>query len=129
MQVLSQLSYNPTIGPLIGAAIGRHPGRCYRLLGGRVRVPVIAGLHHPGSLQIERTPTAPASTRFAAEYSVPRRSNQSHRQANGRVIRRRNPPTLPDASMGPQPTPLALGLVVIAAAGGFLVLIRPRRRS
>jgi hypothetical protein len=53
MQVLSQLSYNPTIGPLIGAAIGRHPGRCKRLLGGRVRVPVIAGLHHPGSLRIE----------------------------------------------------------------------------
>jgi hypothetical protein len=39
------------------------------------------------------------------------------------------PPTLPDASMAPQPTPLALGLVVIAAASGFLVLIRPRRRS
>ncbi len=37
MQVLSQLSYNPTIGPLIGAAIGRHPGRCWRLLGGRGR--------------------------------------------------------------------------------------------
>ena len=53
MQVLSQLSYNPTIGPLIGAAIGRHPGRCKRLLSGRVRVPMIAGLHHPGSLRIE----------------------------------------------------------------------------
>jgi len=26
MQVLSQLSYNPTIGPLGGADIGRHPG-------------------------------------------------------------------------------------------------------
>jgi len=39
------------------------------------------------------------------------------------------PPTLPDASMAPQPTPLALGLVIIAAASGFLVLIRPRRRS
>ena len=27
MQVLSQLSYNPTdsVGPLVGAAIGRHP--------------------------------------------------------------------------------------------------------
>jgi hypothetical protein len=39
------------------------------------------------------------------------------------------PPVLPDASMAPGPTPLALGLVVLAAAGGFLVLIRPRRRS
>lgn len=39
------------------------------------------------------------------------------------------PPTLPDASMAPGPTPLALGLVVIAAAAGFLVLIRPRRRG
>ncbi len=27
MQVLSQLSYNPTVGPLIGADIGRHSGR------------------------------------------------------------------------------------------------------
>jgi hypothetical protein len=39
------------------------------------------------------------------------------------------PPSLPDASMAPEPAPLALGLVVIAAAGGFLLLIRPRRRS
>ena len=37
MQVLSQLSYSPTvrIGPLVGADIGRHPaGLVARLLGG-----------------------------------------------------------------------------------------------
>ena len=39
------------------------------------------------------------------------------------------PPSLPDASMATEPTPLALAVVVLAAAGGFLMLIRPRRRS
>jgi hypothetical protein len=37
MQVLSQLSYNPTVfvGPLVGADIGRHPaGLIARRLGG-----------------------------------------------------------------------------------------------
>ena len=48
MQVLSQLSYNPTdsVGPLVGAAIGRHPARLVtRLLDGRVPRSSNAGLH------------------------------------------------------------------------------------
>ena len=53
MQVLSQLSYNPTIGPLIGAVSGANPAgppaaqRTSSTL-------AIAGLHHPGSLRIDR---------------------------------------------------------------------------
>jgi hypothetical protein len=55
MQVLSQLSYNPTIGPLIGAAIGRHSGRVLGPAARRASSTLpIAGLHHPGSLQIGR---------------------------------------------------------------------------
>jgi hypothetical protein len=51
MQVLSQLSYNPTVGPLIGAAIGRHPGRTRRPAARQVSsASSCAGLHHPGSL-------------------------------------------------------------------------------
>lgn len=35
MQVLSQLSYNPTVGPLVWRGIGRHPaGLVARLLDG-----------------------------------------------------------------------------------------------
>jgi hypothetical protein len=52
MQVLSQLSYNPTIGPLIGTVSGA-TRPVSRLLDGRVRRSPIAGLHHPGSLQID----------------------------------------------------------------------------
>lgn len=54
MQVLSQLSYNPTIGPLIGADIEapRRPGSSPWLLGRRVPRLPIAGSHRPGSLQI-----------------------------------------------------------------------------
>ena len=83
MQVLSQLSYNPTIGPLIGAAIGRHPGRYSRLLGGRVRVPAIAGLHHPGSLRIAADAYCSRVNAFrAGVYQptpiAPTWANQSH---------------------------------------------------
>ena len=54
MQVLSQLSYNPTsIGPLAGVLSDACPAAFVRLLGGRVRRLHVAGLHHPGSLQIE----------------------------------------------------------------------------
>ena len=48
MQVLSQLSYNPTIGPLIGVISDAAPA--LRLLVGRVPRPSVAGFHHPGSL-------------------------------------------------------------------------------
>ena len=53
MQVLSQLSYNPTIGPLVGVVSDAGPAVSRRLLGGRVRRSRFAGLHHPGSLQVE----------------------------------------------------------------------------
>ena len=67
MQVLSQLSYNPTIGPLIGVDIGRHPGRltaARRASSG----PAIAGLHHPGSLRIEADAYCSRVNAFGAEY-------------------------------------------------------------
>jgi hypothetical protein len=38
------------------------------------------------------------------------------------------PPTLPDASMATGPAPVDVGLAVLLVIGGFLVLIRPRRR-
>jgi hypothetical protein len=88
MQVLSQLSYNPTIGPLIGAAIGRHPGRCCRLLGGRVRCPAIAGLHHPGSLRIAADAYCSRVIAFGAEYSAGSRGQTKVTPwTTGRVIR------------------------------------------
>lgn len=49
MQVLSQLSYNPTVGPLSGVISDAAPA--LRLLGGRVPRSSVAGLHHPGSLR------------------------------------------------------------------------------
>jgi hypothetical protein len=49
MQVLSQLSYNPTVGPLIGVISDAAPA--FRLLDGRVPRPSVAGSHHPGSLE------------------------------------------------------------------------------
>ena len=93
MQVLSQLSYNPTIGPLIGAAIGRHPGRCCRLLGGRVRVPATAGLHHPGSLRIEADAYCSRVNAFRAGVSadpiLPNGQTKVTLHPAGRVIRSR----------------------------------------
>ncbi len=56
MQVLSQLSYNPTdsVGPLVSADIGRHPARLVTgLLDGRVPRSSFAGFHRPGSLENE----------------------------------------------------------------------------
>lgn len=38
-------------------------------------------------------------------------------------------PEIPDTSMSAAPSPLDLGLALLAVAGGFLVLIRPRRRT
>ena len=69
MQVLSQLSYNPTVGPLIGADIGRHPGPVSRLLGGRVPRTPAAGLHHPGSLDAGCSAYCSRVIAFVAEYS------------------------------------------------------------
>lgn len=52
MQVLSQLSYNPTIDPLIGADIvaPSRPGSSPGCSAGEFRVPFVAGFHRPGSL-------------------------------------------------------------------------------
>ena len=73
MQVLSQLSYNPTdsVGPLVGADIGRHPARLVTgLLDGRVPRSSFAGFHRPGSLVNEVVArTAPASTRRAEDIT------------------------------------------------------------
>jgi hypothetical protein len=68
MQVLSQLSYNPTIGPLIGAALGRHPGRFGGCSAGEFGVPAIAGLHLPGSLRIEADAYCSRVNAFGPEY-------------------------------------------------------------
>jgi hypothetical protein len=71
MQVLSQLSYNPTIGPLIGAGIGRHAGR--------VLPGCSTGEFHasdrrlaPSRLAADRQAarTAPASTRSPTSISA-----------------------------------------------------------
>ena len=47
MQVLSQLSYNPTVGPLIGADIvaPSRPGSSPGCSTGEFRVPFVAGFH------------------------------------------------------------------------------------
>ena len=70
MQVLSQLSYNPTIGPLIGAAIGRHPGRVTGCSAGEFGTLSTAGLHHPGSLWIEADAYCSRVIAFGREYSA-----------------------------------------------------------
>jgi hypothetical protein len=68
--VLSQLSYNPTIGPLIGADIGRHPGRVTGCSAGEIEAPPIAGLHHPGSLRIVADACCSRVIAFGREYSA-----------------------------------------------------------
>ena len=118
MQVLSQLSYNPTIGPLIGAAIGRHPGRCCRLLGGRVRCPAIAGLHHPGSLQIEADAYCSRVNAFGREYSAgSRRQTKVTPAPAGRVMGQQETSQHSRAMPGP-PKSLrgSIGAFVLATA-------------
>jgi hypothetical protein len=41
-----------------------------RLLGGRVRVPATAGLHHPGSLRIEADAYCSRVNAFGREYNA-----------------------------------------------------------
>ena len=118
MQVLSQLSYNPTIGPLIGAAIGRHPGRCCRLLGGRVRCPAIAGLHHPGSLRIAADAYCSRVIAFGGEYSAGSRGQTKVTPwTTGRVIRADDVAVHSRPMPGP-PTSIRsrIGALLVAAA-------------
>ena len=122
MQVLSQLSYNPTIGPLIGAAIGRHPGRFWRLLGGRVRGPAIAGLHHPGSLRIEADAYCSRVNAFGREYSAgPRGQTKVTPAPTGRVMGQEGAAPHSRAMPGP-PKSLRgiIGALVLATALGCL---------
>ena len=126
MQVLSQLSYNPTIGPLVGAAIGRHPGRCCRLLGGRVRVPAIAGLHHPGSLRIEADAYCSRVNAFrAGVYQpspiVPKWQTKVTVDPPGRVIRSVGAPSHSPPMPGP-PTSIRGSIGAFALAIGLACL-------
>ncbi len=53
MQVLSQLSYNPTdsVGPLVGAlSVATRPGSSPDCSTGEFRASRATGFHHPGSL-------------------------------------------------------------------------------
>ncbi len=53
MQVLSQLSYNPTdsVGPLVGAvSVATRPGLSPDCSTGEFHAPRFTGFHHPGSL-------------------------------------------------------------------------------
>ena len=68
MQVLSQLSYNPTVGPLVGALSGAIRPALTGCSTGEFRVSAAAGFHHPGSLEARHTRTAPASRRSSGEY-------------------------------------------------------------
>jgi hypothetical protein len=53
MQVLSQLSYNPTNRSTHRHDIGCHPDRFPGCSAGEFGAFSIAGFHHPGSLQID----------------------------------------------------------------------------
>ena len=68
MQVLSQLSYNPTSvhsSALLSDAI---PAGCDGCSTGEFRTPRIAGLHHPGSLRIEAGAYCSRVNAFGREY-------------------------------------------------------------
>ena len=53
MQVLSQLSYNPTVGPLVGALSVASRPALTGCSAGEFRAAVAAGFHRPGSLSGE----------------------------------------------------------------------------
>jgi hypothetical protein len=63
MQVLSQLSYNPTVGPLVGALSGAIRPVFTGCSSGEFRASSAAGFHRPGSLRARRARIAPASPR------------------------------------------------------------------
>src|SRR3989337_1548200 len=70
MQVLSQLSYSPVIGPLVGASIGRQAGRTRRPAAQRVSSACLVRRLPPLPARCERgaARTAPASTRSLRRY-------------------------------------------------------------
>ncbi len=90
MQVLSQLSYNPTdsVGPLVGAvSVATRPGSSPGCSTGEFRAPRSAGSHHPGSLVNEARRVLLPRQRFAVEDSTgvryvlnlgPRRRRDEH---------------------------------------------------
>ena len=68
MQVLSQLSYNPTSvhsSALLSDAIPAAVGGCSA---GEFGTPATAGLHHPGSLRIEADAYCSRVNAFGREY-------------------------------------------------------------
>ena len=70
MQVLSQLSYNPTSvhsSALLSDAI---PAACGGCSAGEFGAISIAGLHHPGSLRIEADAYCSRVIAFGREYSA-----------------------------------------------------------
>lgn len=71
MQVLSQLSYNPTVGPLIGADIvaPSRPGSTPSCSTGEFRVLLVAGFHRPGSLLDDGQRVLLPRHRVAGEYT------------------------------------------------------------
>ena len=71
MQVLSQLSYNPTIGPLIGAIPDARPVRFGLTARRASSASSIAGSHQPGSLVIETFAYCSRVNAFGRVYRSP----------------------------------------------------------
>jgi hypothetical protein len=69
MQVLSQLSYNPTVGPLIGEDIGRHPGRSPGCSASEFRVLRRPAFTIPARFVPERSAYYSRVVAFVLEYS------------------------------------------------------------
>ena len=69
MQVLSQLSYNPTVGPLIGEDIGRHPGRSPGCSTGEFRVLRRPACTIPARYTSQRSAYCSRVIAFVLEYS------------------------------------------------------------
>ncbi len=69
MQVLSQLSYNPTIGPLVGVLSGATRSALTDCSTGEFRVPSIAGFHPSRLAEIEAHAYCSRVNAFGSEYT------------------------------------------------------------
>jgi hypothetical protein len=70
MQVLSQLSYNPTIGPLVGVVSGATRSALTDCSTGEFRVPSIAGFHPSRLAEIEAHAYCSRFNAFGSEYTL-----------------------------------------------------------
>ncbi len=98
MQVLSQLSYNPTIGPLIGVLSGAIRSGLADCSAGEFRVPSTAGFHQARLAEIEARAYCSRVNAFHAEYSGGDRPPSRCRQPIARSRASRLAPMSPSAA-------------------------------